>query len=1062
MKRSIISLSCKQKLLKAILLAKIYFLLLFFGLTLAGASAFANGSSTNKKDAGINNGEIYQVEVTGTVLDENGNPLIGVNVVEKGTTNGTVTDIDGNYRLSVSDPNTTLVFSFIGYLKEEVPLNGMNEINISMIPDLQRLEELVVVGYGTVKKEDLTGSVEVVQSDEIKNNLIVSSEEVLQGRAAGVFVASSTGAPGSPVSVRIRGVGTPNNADPLYIIDGMPVKDASFGKHDNPSGINFLNPNDIESIQILKDASAAAIYGTRGANGVVIITTKSGSSGKPQVSINTYYGLQNLPDRLDVLDGPEYAGLYNQVRGEYFDPDSIQYLPTTNWQDEVFQTAPTYNAQLSVSGGNETSNYYTSFNRFNQEGILKYSSFERSSFRINSKHDITKWFRIGENLTLTNFFRKRQNEQGLGASGLVGSAIAASIQADPTEAVYDPETEWEYLDLTSNVANPVGILERKHYHYNTNRIQGNAFAEFEFIPGLLLKFNGGIDRSWGFREEVWPEYFVGPNDSNTETLLTTEDEGWYNWLIESTVNYNFTLGMAHNFNILAGYTRQHENRTRVVAQSYLFNADPNMLYHSNSEAIIGVGGHPTPWALESYLGRLNYGYRDKYLLTATLRADGSSRFGRENRWGYFPALSLAWKFSEERFMDIIGPLTLGKLRAGVGRTGNQNIPPFAFTSLTTYQPDAGLPGQVVYFGDDNAEYPTVFMLGVANQAIGWETTETINVGLDLSFWSNKLTANIDYYIKKTTDLLLDIPLANMFAVTYGNYMGNAGEIKNTGIDINLSHKNTLGDLTYEVGGNFSLVKNEVIDLEGGKPLNSGSQPQVRMIEGEPIGVFWGYIYDGIFESEEEIENHATQSSAQVGDLKFKDVNNDGEITSEDLDIMGYALPDFTYGLNLGVGYKNFSLSMLAQGVYGNSVYNRVKARLYNPMLTNNVSTDMLRYYGRELEDGTVITDTDVYRAGLDRNDNQRVSSYFIEDGSYLRIKTLTLSYNFMDLIKLPAISNLRAYVTVQNLYTLTNYSGYNPEIGNSTSWGANPLAFGIDNAVYPTPRTILFGIDLSF
>ena len=1061
MNRSIISKSCKQKRPKAVFLTRIYFLLLFFGSLHVGATAHANEANTGKNNTGTTENVIFQHQVTGKVLDENGDPLIGVNVVEKGTTNGTVTDIDGNYKLTISDPQGTLVFSFIGYLKEEVPVNGRSEIDMNMIPDLQKLEELVVVGYGTVKKEDLTGSVEVVQSDEIQNNLIVSSEEVLQGRAAGVFVATSTGAPGSPISVRIRGVGTPNDANPLYIIDGMPVKDASFGKNDNPSGINFLNPNDIESIQILKDASAAAIYGTRGANGVVIITTKSGSSGKPQVNISSYYGLQNLPDRLDVLSGPEYAGLYNQVRGEHFNPDSIQYMPTTNWQDQVFRTAPTYNAQVSVSGGNEASKYYTSFNRFSQDGILKESSYKRSSFRINSNHEVTDWLRIGENLTVSNFFRVRQNEQGLGASGVVGSAIAAALQADPTEAVYDPDTEWEYLNLTSSVANPVGILERKHYHYNSNRIQGTAFAELEFIPGLIFKFNGGIDRSWGFREEVWPEYFVGPNDSNTETLLTTEDEGWFNWLMESTVNYNFTLGMSHNFNILAGYTRQYENRTRVVAQSYLFNADPNMRYHSNSEALIGIGGNPTPWGLESYLSRLNYGYRDKYLLTATLRVDGSSRFGRENRFGAFPALSLAWKFSEESFMDNFGALTLGKIRAGIGRTGNQNIPPFAYTTRTTYQPDAGLPGQVVYFGDDNAEYPTLFVLGVGNQAIAWETTETFNVGLDLSFWSNKLVANIDYFDKRTKDLLLNIPVANMFAVT-GNYIGNAGEIKNQGIDVSLSHKNTMGDFNYEVGGNFSAVKNEVIDLAGGKPLNSGSTPQVRMIEGEPLGVFWGHIHEGIFESEEEIANHATQSGAQVGDLKFKDVNNDGEITEDDKDIMGYALPDFTYGLNLGLGYKNFSLSMLAQGVYGNSVYNRVKSRLYNPMLTNNVSTDLLRYYGRELEDGTIITDTDVFRAGLDRNDNLRESTYFIEDGSYLRIKTLTLSYDFMDLIKLPAISKLRAYVTVQNLYTFTKYSGYNPEIGASTSWNANPLAFGIDNAVYPMPRTVLFGIDLSF
>jgi TonB-linked SusC/RagA family outer membrane protein len=1003
--------------------------------------------------------------VSGTVLDEKGNPLIGVNLIEAGTTNGTVTDIEGNYNITVSDPRASLLFSFVGYLKEGIIVNGQREINLTMKPDLHKLDEFVLVGYSSVRREDLTGSVEVVQVDDIKNNLVVSSEEVIQGRAAGVFVASSTGSPGSPISVRIRGIGTPNNADPLYVVDGMPIKDATFGKNDNPSGINFLNPNDIESIQILKDASAAAIYGTRGANGVVIITTKKGSNGEPRVSFNSYYGLQNLPNRLDILNGQEFATMYNEVRGEYFSPDSIPYLSTTSWQDEIFQQASTYNAQFSISGGSNKSNYYTSFNRFFQDGILKYSSFTRNSFRINSNHVLTDWFRVGQNFNLTNYFRKRQNEQGLGASGLVGSAIAASILADPTEPVYDPETEWEYLDLTSNIANPVGILERKHYHYNTNRIQGTAYTEFEFIPNLVFKFNGGIDRSWGFREEIWPSYFVGPNDANNETLLTTEDEGWFNYLLELTGNYKFALGDSHDFNILAGYSEQYEIKNRVIGASYLPSNEENMLYHEARESIsdvVQLGGYPLPWALRSYIGRFDYNFRNKYLFTATMRIDGSSRFGAERRWGSFPAFSAAWKLSEEDFIKSLGILNLAKVRAGFGRTGNQNIGPFQFTTRTTYQPDPGLPGQVVYFGDDNIEYPSLFILGVANRLIGWETTTTLNIGLDLSLWSNKILTNIDFYSKRTTDLLLNIPLPNMFAVTYGNFMGNAGEVLNKGIDVFLTHQNSIKEFTYEVGGNFSLVKNEVVDLAGGAPLNSGSQPQVRMTEGEPIGVFWGYIYEGIFKSEEEIKNHATQSDARVGDLRFKDINKDGEITSLDQDIIGYALPDFTYGLNFGVGYKNLNLTMLAQGVFGNSVYNRVKAKLYNPMLTNNVSTDMLRYYGRQLDDGTVITDTDVYRTGLDRNDNQRISSYFIEDGSYLRIKSLTLSYDFMGFFKLSPITNLQAYVTVQNLYTFTDYTGYNPEIGSSTAFGANPLAFGIDNAVYPMARTVLFGINIGF
>ncbi len=1006
--------------------------------------------------------------ISGNVVDENGEPLIGVNVIEKGTTTGTVTDLDGTYTINVSGPDAILVFSFVGYLSEEIPVNNQKEINLSLIPDLQEIDEIVVIGYGSVKKGDLTGSVEVVNTEEINRRPILSSEEVLQGKASGVFVASSTGAPGSPMSIRIRGVGTPNNADPLYIVDGMPIKDATFGKNDNPSGINFLNPSDIESIQILKDASAAAIYGTRGANGVIIITTKKGKAGKPVVSFNSYYGSQELPKKLDVLNAQQFATLYNEINGELFNPDSIPYLQTTDWQDEIFRRAPMYNSQLSVSGGNENSNYYTSFNRFSQEGIIKESSYIRNSFRVNSEHKVNRWLKIGENLTLTHFFRKRQNEQGLGASGIVGSPIAAAFQADPTENIYDPETEHEYLEVTSTISNPVGILERKFYHYTTNRIQGNAFAEMEFIKNLVFKINGGIDRSWGYRKEVWPEYFVGPNDANNNTLLTTEHEDWYNYLVESTVNYSFNLGNNHVFNLMTGVTQQEEVKSREVGTSYLPTKDENMLYHSARASvndIIQLGGNPLPWALRSMFGRINYSFMDKYLFTGSIRHDGSSRFGSEKRWGTFPAASLAWKISEEDFMERFGNISQLKVRTGWGKTGNQNIVPFGYNTTASYQPDAGLPGPVTYFGTPQVtEYPALFILGVANQNVGWETTTTINIGLDLSMWDNRLLATIDVYDKTTTDLLLDVPLADMFAVTYGNYIGNAGEVNNKGLDLTLSYRNKLGDLDYEIGGNFSTVKNEVVSLEGGAPLTSGTEPPVRMIEGKPIGAFWGWVHEGIFESEEEIQNSPEQlRRTGVGDIKFKDLNKDGVIDDDDQHVIGYALPDFSYGLSLGLSYRNFDLNILTQGIYGNSVYNNVKSKaLYNLNVNTNVSTDLLNYYGRILDDGSVITDTDVPRLGRDNNNNDRNSTYFLEDGSYLRVKSASLSYSFSDLLRGIGLSDMRVYFTAQNLFTFTKYSGYNPEIGVSTAWDSNPLAFGIDNAVYPQPRTFLFGLDISF
>ncbi|MFW5710185.1 MAG: TonB-dependent receptor, partial [Bacteroidota bacterium] len=431
----------------------------------------------------------------------------------------------------------------------------------------------------------------------------------------------------------------------------------------------------------------------------------------------------------------------------------------------------------------------------------------------------------------------------------------------------------------------------------------------------------------------------------------------------------------------------------------------------------------------------------------------------------FPAASLAWKISEEDFMERFGNISQLKVRTGWGKTGNQNIVPFGYNTTATYQPDAGLPGPVTYFGTPQVtEYPALFILGVANQNVGWETTTTINIGLDLSMWDNRLLATIDVYDKTTTDLLLDVPLADMFAVTYGNYIGNAGEVNNKGLDLTLSYRNKLGDLDYEIGGNFSTVKNEVVSLEGGAPLTSGTEPPVRMIEGKPIGAFWGWVHEGIFESEEEIQNSPEQlRRTGVGDIKFKDLNKDGVIDDADQHVIGYALPDFSYGLSLGLSYRNFDLNILTQGIYGNSVYNNVKSKaLYNLNVNTNVSTDLLNYYGRILDDGSVITDTDVPRLGRDNNNNDRNSTYFLEDGSYLRVKSASLSYSFSDLLRGIGLSDMRVYFTAQNLFTFTKYSGYNPEIGVSTAWDSNPLAFGIDNAVYPQPRTFLFGLDISF
>ncbi len=1008
-----------------------------------------------------------EINVQGKVTSSEDNyPLPGVNIVIKGTTDGTITDLDGNYELTVSS-DASLVYSFIGYEDKEIQVKGRTEINVKLDVKAQELEETVVIGYGVVKKKDLTGSIEVVESEDIESIPIMTSEQVLQGKASGVFVATSNGSPGSPISVRIRGVGTPNNTDPLYIVDGMPIKDASFGKNDNPSGINFLNPSDIESIQVLKDASATAIYGTRGANGVVIITTKKGKSGDMRIKFNGYYGLQKIPKKLDLLNAQQFATLYNEANGVVFKEDTIPLLQTTDWQDEIFTLAPTYNAQVSVSGGNEKSNFYLSANHNNQDGIIKNSSFMRNSLRLNSEHKVNKWLRIGEFLTLSNYTNERQKEQGLGANGTTGSCIAGALMADPTVPVYDSDGHWNYLSRTIKAANPVGINERHNYTYDMNRIQGSAYAEISFLQNFMYKLNAGLDRSWGFRKEVWPKYYVGPTDASDRTTLITEHEDWYNYLLENTITYNNTFLGNHTVNILAGYTIQEEIRNREIASSKLDTDNEDMYYHSARASITDVsdlGGSPIEWAIMSWLGRINYNYKDKYLITASLRRDGSSRFGSNNRWGNFPSLALAWKINEEPFMEKYDMISSLKFRAGWGRVGNQNINPYAYTATATFKPDAGLPGPNAFFGTPVRPAPALFIIGVANQNIGWETTETTNLGLDISLWNDKLNASIDVYNKTTKDLLLSKPVPAYAAVTYGSFITNAGEINNKGLDFTTTYKGSTGSFTYDISGNFSTFINKVVELEGGAPLTSQTDFPVRMIEDRPIGAFYGYVHEGIFESDEEIAQHAYQEKGtDVGDLKFKDLNQDGLITDQDQTIIGYALPDFTYGVTLGLSYKSFDLNVFSQGVYGNSVANNVKRQaLHNLDLTTNVSTDLLDYYGRELPDGTIVK-SDIPRIGRDYNNNTRVSNYYLEDGSYFRIKTLTLSYNVPSAAsKKLFMSGIRIYGTIQNLHTFTKYSGYNPEIGVSSAFNANPLAFGIDNAVYPLPRTYMLGLDISF
>jgi len=945
-----------------------------------------------------------------------------------------------------------LVIYFIGiqvYTQDNDTLNTVNEsakpgtdFNDNFSTDdygEANFDDTVFIGYGAVKKENLTVPVEQVDIKKVEHMSYTRVENMLQGTANGVFVAAGSGAPNAPVSIRIHGIGTPNNAQPLYVIDGLPVSEVDFWTNNNPQGISFLNPGDIESIYILKDASACAMYGIRGANGVVVINTKKGREGKPVIRFNGYYGNQHLPQnqRYELLNGQEFATLYNEAMGmDIFDPASISSLPTTNWQDKIFRVAPMHNAQLSLSGGSGKGNYYMSFNKYSQKGIIKHSGYDRYSFRINSGYHASDWLKIGEHISLSNSKNQRQVEQSL------DGPLGAALQADPTAGIHDddPDTDWAPMSNTPEIPNPVGVIKRQHNIYTSNRIQGTVFAEIhfggiaDFLEHLKYKLNAGISRSWGDKEELLPAYYESPTIASSRSIEINRADDLNNFLFEQTLKYDFSIQQIHHFNVIGGYAVQTENKEW---KNVSYNTEEN-------KDIINSDKSKAEWKIASFISGLQYDFRGKYLLNAAFRHDGMFYFKENISWSGYPAISGAWKLSEEPFLNQSRNINLIKLYFGWGKTGNQNSGLFLYS-----------------------EYPLV-TLEDNMPLLKPEITKSLNTGVDIAMWENKFNASLDVYDKTTTDILLRRTKFEIieYEIVITDYLANAGEINNKGIDLSLNYQNTgkKNKLKYNIGGHVTRMWSEVIKAEGGIPLTSGSSFRMKMIEDKPIGAFYGYTYEGIFENQEEINNHAPQEiSTTIGDMKFKDHNNDGKINDNDQVAIGYAFPDYVYGISAGLSYKNIGLNIFTQGVAGNQIMNVAKQEaLYNFRMTTNVSKDLLNYYGRTKDDGSVITDTDVPRIDIrDVNNNNRTSSYFIEDGSYFRIKAITLSYNLPSAwAKTVRLNAAKLYITVQNLYTFSKYSGYNAEIGIDPRYSSNPLGFGVDNAVYPFPRTFLFGIDM--
>jgi len=995
---------------------------------------------------GVNSNNLFaqQTTITGKVTDDTGG-LPGVTVLLKGTSNGTSTDPTGNYSLNVADASGTLVVSFIGYQTQEVAINNRTTINIKLATDAKALEEVVVVGYGTQKKSDLTSAISQISAKEIEAEPIVQVGQALQGKVAGLQVSQNSGSPGSGLMVRIRGASTVNNSQPLYVIDGNP----------NANPIDIV-PDQIESIQVLKSASAAAIYGAQGANGVILITTKQGKTGKPQFDISFTQGLQQVRKLMPLTNAREYAELYNEgLRNAgqaplYSDPASLG--EGTNWQKEMFRVAPMTELQVSASGGNEASKFYFSSGYTRQEGIIKGSDFDRLNLRVNSSHQVNKIIKVGENLSVSY---ARYNSIG---EFNFASMLGNTLTANPLIPVRMPDGSWGNDPNSLNSANPAAAIS-----FNNNKsirpvMNGNVYTDITPLTGLIFRSQFNFNLGYQEREVFVPFYEINALNRNLVANLTQVNNTFREWNWANTVTYTKSLG-AHNFDLLAGVTAQ-ENVSRYT-EAYAAGL-PNAATESSSLRYLDlatqgarVNGNAGEWGLLSYLGRINYNYGDRYFTTINFRADGSSRFGANNKFGYFPSFSLGWKVSSENFLKDQSWVNTLMIRGGWGALGNQNsLPNYAFASLVT-------PNMNYAFGENQAVIRGQAPIGMGNPDLKWESTKETNVGFDFTGFNGRITASFDFYNKLTSDMLLRVPVVQSSGIQTAPFV-NGGNVRNRGYELSLGYANTTpGGFYFSVSGNITQNRNKILELS-----NNGSAlfTWVDFVQnigitqvGGPIAAYYGYKTDGIFQSQEEVDNHAFQSAGtRPGDFRFQDTNGDGTITALDQTVIGDPWPKMMYGFNTDLEYKNFDFRMNIQGVYGNQIFSAWKFRLMGANFFNYHEEALNRWTGpgTSNEVPRLITN--------DPNNNFRSSDFYLEDGSYLRVKNVQIGYKVPQ--NLVNIRNLRVFASITNALTFSKYIGMDPEIGtdnnNTSDTANNPLFIGIDEANYPQPRIYTVGFNI--
>ena len=1006
--------------------------------------------------------------IEGSVRTSSGEALPGVSIVIKGTTNGTVTDAEGIFRFSVADPTAVLVFSYIGFVAQEIVVGERTRIDVSLEPSLEQLDEVVVIGYGTVKKSDLTGSVSSVKSDELKVIPATSFDQALQGRAAGVQVMQTSGQPGAEASIRIRGVSSIKAGnEPLYVIDNMLVNSntadvtagGGVGSAPRISPLAAINPSDIESIEILKDASATAIYGSRGANGVILITTKHGKKGTASVNFDTYMGFQEPTKTLDLLNAQQFAEMVNEARTnggqlpEYVNPKNLG--TGTNWQKELFRTAPMQNYQLSISGGSEKTQYVVSGGYFDQDGIVVNTDFKRYSFRTNLNTEISKRFSIGTNLMYAS---TRGNSVNTGLQQITPGVIGAALGMNPILPVYDPTRVGGYTfenDRGTVIGNPVAeALEHAALSTNT-RILGNVEGRYKITDWLEFKSTFGIDGVNSKDRAFAPRWLKSAQGSKGEAGIATIDA--MTWLNENTLNMNKTFSNGHSLNALVGYTAQQFRNERLTG--YVFDiADPRMGYHN-----LRGGANPQPpingetkWTMLSYLGRVQYSINSKYLFTVTGRVDGSSKFSKENKYAFFPSAAAAWALSEENFIKSLEFISELKIRSSLGIIGNQAIGPYESLALVAPYGEG-----VFNTGSTYSYYTSSQPSSYSNPNLKWETTRQFNIGLDAGMFNDRVQLTVDYFQKYTYDLLLDAPIPNTSG--FGNTVLNIGNIENRGIDLEIRTINTKGPVKWNTSFNFSSYRNKITKLASSEDVLLGSGLILR--EGQPIGSFYGLVFDGIFQSDEEAGSSAVLNGqqnlpanaatrARAGDKKYVDVSGDGIINEKDRDLLGNALPKFTWGINNNLSYGSFNLSFFFQGSHGNKMANLNAIPLEDFRGTQNVSAEAA------LNRWTPENHSDRYpRALANRTiDVGTFSSTVIEDASYVRLKNVTLGYNLpASVLERIRAKSLRIYVSGTNLLTLTKYSGFDPE---GSSYGTSTAYPGVDQGRYPLTKTYLVGLNI--